>query len=305
MKGEYMSFLEQVRTELINLPLKKNCCKKALVAGYLLNCDQGTKNKIEATFLNEDSATYISELLRSVYSCEVDVTSIQKPGRTYKKISFSSRSVCSFLQDIDNDTDLSVSEALPFKCPACEQAFLRGVFLSCGKLNDPQKSYQLEFGISSKNITRASKLYRFLSFSGFVPKIINRANSSGLYFKSSATIADLLYFIGAVRSSFDYSMFGIEKEIRNNENRATNCVTQNIYRSVNAAQKQITAIQKLIDCHKFDSLPDELKETAKIRINNESVSMAVLAALHNPPISKSGLNHRLDKICKEAEALND
>ena len=116
-------------------------------------------------------------------------------------------------------------------------------------------------------------------------------------------ISDILYFLGAVGPSFEYANAGIEKEIRNNENRATNCVTKNIYKSVSASKKQIDAIEKLIATHKFDALPEELKQTALIRLENEEASLMELALMHNPPISKSGLNHRLKKICEEADLI--
>ncbi len=178
-------------------------------------------------------------------------------------------------------------------------------FISCAKINDPQKSYHLEFSMSKENLSRASKLYRFLSVSGFVPKICNRANSSGLYFKNSSLISDLLYFSGAVRASFDYANSGIEKEIRNNENRATNCVARNIFKSVNASQKQVTAINMLIESHRIDRLTDELRETAMLRVQNPDATLSELSLMHTPPISKSGLNHRLEKICNEAELIED
>ena len=187
----------------------------------------------------------------------------------------------------------------------CEQSFLRGVFISTATINDPRKSFHLEFSFSSNNVSLASKLYRFLSLLGFVAKITNRQNSTGLYFKSNSTISDLLYFIGAVKLSFDYADIGIEKELRNNENRATNCVARNIYKSVSAAQKHISAINLLISTKKLYSLPIELQETALLRLENEEVTLSELAALHNPPISKSGLNHRLEKICREAEIIEE
>ena len=117
-------------------------------------------------------------------------------------------------------------------------------------------------------------------------------------------ISDILYYTGAVKMSFEYSNTGIEKEIRNYENRATNCVAKNIYRAVNASHKQIEAIEALIESHKFDSLPEELRETALIRLNNPESTMIELSLMHSPPISKSGLNHRLKKIVEFAIHIN-
>ena len=93
----------------------------------------------------------------------------------------------------------------------------------------------------------------------------------------------------------------IERDIRNAENRATNCVASNISKSVDAAMKQIEAINSLIESGKFVSLPEELRYTAQLRVDNPSASLFELSHLHEPPISKSGLNRRLTKLLEEAE----
>jgi DNA-binding protein WhiA len=103
-----------------------------------------------------------------------------------------------------------------------------------------------------------------------------------------------------MRSSFDFANVCIERDIRNNENRATNCVARNISKSVDATRKQIEAINKLARNHKLESLPEELRITAGLRLENEDISLSELARLHDPQISKSGLNHRLEKICQAA-----
>ena len=95
----------------------------------------------------------------------------------------------------------------------------------------------------------------------------------------------------------------IQKEIRGNENRATNCVATNISKSVNASGKQIDAILKLKERGRFEYLPDDLRITAELRLSNNEASLSELAELHIPPISKSGLNHRLSKLIDEAEKL--
>lgn len=300
-----MSFANDVKNELLELVIKKNCCKKAFLVGLIINSKRNGENSLYAEFYAENVAQQACVLLKTLYNAKPTVTPINKPGRIYYRVDFSSRSLYELLGIIDYEPDVAISEVLPFKCTACEQMFLRGAFISCGKLNDPQTSYHLEFTLAKENLSRASKLYRFLSVSGFIAKITNRASSSGLYFKSNQTISDILYFMGAVGPSFEYENSGIEKEIINNENRATNCVARNIYKSVNASQKHIIAINKLMESHKLDSLPEELVITAKLRIENAAATLSELASLHNPPISKSGLNHRLEKLCLEAEILDD
>ena len=300
-----MSFSNEVKDELLALQLKKNCCKKAFLFGLLINSVRDKNNNFEVLYSDETIADMTSELLHHLYKTTAIKEILVKPGKRYFKLLFSSSQLASRFEVLESDPESLISDVVVFNCSMCEQSFLRGAFVSTATINDPQKSFHLEFSFLPSNVSVASKLYRFLSLLGFVAKITNRKNSTGLYFKSNSTISDLLYFAGAVKLSFDYADIGIEKELRNNENRATNCVARNIYKSVSAAQKHISAINLLISTQKLYSLPIELQETANLRLQNEEVTLAELAALHNPPISKSGLNHRLEKICREAEMIEE
>ncbi len=300
-----MSFSESIKRELLEVQTKKNCCKKAFLLGLLINsvCDE---HKIfENSNIIEDVTETANELLQKLYSVKAQKHIVVKPGKKYFAISFSSRSLSNFFDELSSTPEAIIQDAAEFKCPTCEQAFLRGAFIATAKINNPNKGFNLEFSFNPKNISIASKFYRFLSMLGFVPKITNRKNSIGLYIKNNSVISDILYYIGAVKTSFGYSDMGIEKEIRNYENRVTNCVTKNIYRAVSASHKQIEAIEMLIESHKFDALPKELRETALLRLNNPEVPMVELALMHSPPISKSGLGHRLNKIMLEAENIKN
>jgi len=298
-----MSFLEDIKKELLDIQTKKNCCKKAFLLGLLINAVRVDGRTFEISNILEDVSDNARELLQKIYSLRPQKYVVLKPGKKYYAISFSSNSISNFFEELNSNPDGIIQDAAEFKCPACEQAFLRGVFLSTAKISDPNKSFNLEFSFDPKNISVASKFYRFLSMLGFVPKITNRQNSIGLYIKNNGVISDILYYIGVVKTSFDYSQMGIKKEIRNYENRVTNCLAKNIYRAVSASHKHIEAIQKLIEAHKFDSLPEELRVTALLRLNNPEVSMVELGLMHSPPISKSGLSHRLNRIILEAQNI--
>ena len=142
-------------------------------------------------------------------------------------------------------------------------------------------------------------LFRSVSAAGRV----TRPSKIGLYYKSNSKIADLLYFFGATRASFDLQNVSIERDIRNYENRATNCVTRNISRSVDATRRQIEAIEALMANEKLHLLGADIEYTARLRLENDSASMSELAMLHEPPISRSGLNLRLSKILAAAEEI--
>ena len=171
-----MSFSEDIKKELIEIQIKKNCCKKAFLLGLLIN---STKNNNSFTVYNivEEISDKIEELLTKQFSAKCQRNVKIKPGKKYYGVAFSSRALSSVFDDINSEPDGIIQDAVGFNCQACEQAFLRGAFLACAKINDPQKGYQLEFSLSRENITVASKFYRFLSMMGFVPKITNRKNS--------------------------------------------------------------------------------------------------------------------------------
>ena len=186
-----------------------------------------------------------------------------------------------------------------FRCAACPNAFLRGVFLGCGTVNDPKKGYHLELIFPTE--ARAELVARFLKKAVGEVSRVRRGGRFGCVYKSNGAISDFLYFVGCSGTSFDLTNAFIERDIRNHENRATNCVAHNISRSVDASAKQRSAIERLIQTRRIDTLSDELRYTAQLRADNPSASLTELAMLHEPPISKSGLNRRLSKLMEAAE----
>ena len=185
-----------------------------------------------------------------------------------------------------------------FKCEECKNAFLRGVFLKCASVNSPDKSNHLEFKLSQEPVV--DELCIFLKECGFEPKTSKRRNTYIVYFKDGETIFQMLSFAGAQKYAFEYLNTIIEKQIRNDCNRVSNCEYANMQKTANATARQIDAIKELARDEKLDSLPDKLYYTAVLRRDNPDLSLSALAAMHEPPITKSCLNHRLEKIIKIA-----
>lgn len=181
-----------------------------------------------------------------------------------------------------------------FKCGECAKLFIRGAFISCGTMTDPNVSYHLELIIPDRELFL--QLYEFLNKHDLCPKKSKRKNYNILYYKESANIEDFLTYIGAQKVSLQIMNIKILKDIRNNANRLANCDTANIDKTVNAAQMQIDAIKNLITGGKINKLSGELKHTAFLRLENENASLSELASMHTPVITKSGVNHRLSKI---------
>lgn len=179
------------------------------------------------------------------------------------------------------------------------RAFLGGVFLACGYVSDPDKTYRLEF--VPPRYTLSGNLARILAEAGFEAKAVRRKGSHVLYFRESAVIEDLITYMGATRSTLELMDVKILKDLRNNVNRKTNCETANIEKTVTASAKQIQAIRKLKRAGSFELLPDELKEIARLRLKNPEGSLSELGSMLSPPLTRSGVSHRLKKLAVLAE----
>ena len=178
-------------------------------------------------------------------------------------------------------------------------SFLRGAFLSCGSMNDPNKEYQLEFILNNND--QLNILSHVLSFYNFSFKTIERKNYFILYVKDSECIEDILTLMGATKSSLSIMQIKIMKNVRNKINRVTNCETANIDKTISASYKQIKNIDYLIETGVFETLPDNLKKTAKIRKKYPEMSLKEIAAELGENVTKSCINHRLNKISKIAD----
>ncbi len=180
-------------------------------------------------------------------------------------------------------------------CPHCAAHFLRGLLVACGSVTDPTKAYHLEFRLS--NPEKVPFLADFLEDQGWHAGCRKlKGGGLGIYIKNSVVIEEMLSCMGANKALFELMNAKIKRDIRNGENRVTNCETSNIARAVDASARVREAIEILIRTDRLSDLPSELRETADLRMENPAASLKELAYLHNPPITKSGLNHRLQKI---------
>lgn len=185
------------------------------------------------------------------------------------------------------------------KSQADKKAFVRGAFLACGSVINPQKNCHLEFASQSDDISKS--LCDILNDIGFNPKCTMRKNSYVIYFKKSSEISDLLAVLGAFDSLMEYHNIKILKDMRNSVNRKYNCDNANINKTVDASGKQCAAIEKLMRLGILEKQSEQLREIAKYRLEYKEYSLADLGAMMNPPISKSGVNHRLRKLVELSE----
>ncbi len=182
-----------------------------------------------------------------------------------------------------------------------KRAYIRGAFLGGGSISNPEKTYHLEFVTHSEEY--AIDLSKLINTFGLNSKVIQRKNSYIIYIKEGEQIVDLLNIIGAHASLLELENIRIMKEMRNNVNRLVNCETANLSKTVNAAVRQVESIKLIQSEIGLKRLPKNLREVAELRLNYPDESLKDLGEMLNPPVGKSGINHRLRKIEKIAEEL--
>lgn len=185
----------------------------------------------------------------------------------------------------------------------CMNSFLRGVFLSGGTVMDPRRQYHLEFLCA--NVVRGMLLKNLLATLGFTPGLTERKQQCVVYFKDSEQIEDLLTTMGAGLGAMEYMNAKIEKEIRNRANRAVNCDTANIQKIINAAGRQLEDIRLIQKERGLDYLNSDLRQVAVARLEHPDSSLGELCQLFGGDLTRSGLNHRLQKISRIADSLRE
>jgi len=189
------------------------------------------------------------------------------------------------------------------KSKCCKKAFLRGSFLGSGSISDPEKGYHLEFVASTQEF--ADGLLNILSGYEIKARAIKRKDTIVVYIKEGDSIIKLLTIIGAHASILSLENIRISKDLKNNINRAANCEAANYSKTVDASIRQIQAILKLQEAGVFEDLSPALFAVAEARINNHSATLNELSEILDGKVSKSGINHRLRKICEIADKIEE
>ncbi len=294
-----MSFSSQVKDELC-LVRPSGCCKTAECYGLLLFGRSFSAGSISLQTEHEAVAERYASILRQV--CDVRPT-VSSSGVRREMITVSlpgeadRRRVLHAFDHSTADIQLRIREKwVEREC--CAGAFIRGAFLACGSLTDPQKDYHLEFLIP--HLPLAGDFMALLSGRGLSPRMVLRGSAAVVYFKESDHIEDLLTLMGATNSTLELMNIKIYKNVRNKVNRITNCETANLTKTVNAAVSQLEAIDKLTKSGRLQTLPPALQEAAALRRDNPELSLSELCGLCEKRITRSGLNHRLQKLVELA-----
>ncbi|HIQ91834.1 MAG TPA: DNA-binding protein WhiA [Candidatus Copromonas avistercoris] len=199
--------------------------------------------------------------------------------------------------------NLSVVGNVVVQNPCCRRAFLRGAFLAAGSVSDPEKFYHLEIVCATE--PKAKQIRSIMATFGIEARIVVRKRHYVVYIKEGNQIVDMLNVMEAHRSLMEFENVRILKEMRGNVNRQVNCETANINKTVSAAISQIEDITYIRDRLGFESLPDGLAQIARARLMKPEATLKELGEDLDPPVGKSGVNHRLRKLSELAGKLRD
>ena len=301
-----MSFSSNVKAELCKDSLSKKSCAVAEGYGVLLYCNTFSSTEIRIITESRDFAARLPRLFKKAFVITFDQEpAAQDRGKLQFAIS-SEDKIAKIFETLQMDLKASLTLHVNFGMLEEEaecMAYLRGAFLAGGSVTDPAKRYHLEMTTSHYKVSRET--CALLIECGFSPKELSRGGNNILYFKQSDYIEDFLTAIGAQVSAMGVMEAKVEKDLRNGVNRRVNCETANLTTVVDASMGQMAAIRALEEAGELDKLPGKLRETALLRRENPEATLQELAAMLNPPITKSAINHRMRKLLELARALEE
>ena len=307
-----MSYSSKTKEELCRMEPDSVCCLLAELSGIISVAGSvilrgGGDKRLSIETENTAVARRTFRLLQEVFDVQPQLVTLKRArlgGRSAHRIEINGDEASFVLEGCG----ISVlqrrgvpKEITVRKC--CRMSFLRGVFLASGSVTDPEKEYHLEFVLGDEAF--AAAVQKLIARFELDAHMTTRRQMTLVYLKGQGEITDMLSILGAQSARFAMEDAFIRKELRNNANRATNCDSANVQRSVAAASRQTQAIERLLAAKGENSLPPALLETAKLRLQYPEVSLEELGRLCDPPVGKSGVNHRLRKLEQMAGELEE
>lgn len=299
-----MSFASETKKEICRTEVSRPCCRRAQAYGLWLftrgfslqNTAVVTEHGSVARLMAESAAEVAGvmvEMSVSMHRKESGVYTLTVPGDDQR---------CRLLDAFGHtgrEVNLRLNRAnLENDCCMC--AFVRGAFLSCGTVTNPQKDYHLEFSINHRKLAQdLITLLEEVEGLHLQPSITQRKGSFVVYIKDSEQIADLLTYMGAPTAAMTLMQAKMVKEVRNYVNRTTNFETANIDKTASASARQVVAIRHLQETVGLDNLPEDLREMAYLRLENPEMSLRELGEALS--ISRSGANHRIQRLMEMAK----
>lgn len=312
------SFASVTREQLYRMPLGKSCCMTQELAALFKTC--GTlslrgRGRVQCTYRAENVALArrIIKLLKARMQITPSLYFVNHSRLGGQKTCVltlteeDSISLLKMLRLISEDAEgtYQLKRTLPRRSLSrncCRRAFLRGAFLGSGYISNPEKSYHLEMIMQDEALGKLT--VKLMEKSSIPAKVVDRRGTFVVYIKESQVITDFLTLIGAHDAVVRMEEIRVMKTVKNNVNRLMNCDQANMEKQLNAAERQTEAIASLVSQIGFDALPDKLREIAVLRLRQPEASLKQLGEMLSPPLSKSGVSHRLRQIERLAHQTN-
>lgn len=313
-----MTFSLDTKNELSKLELDDKCCQLVELAALVRM--NGTisisSNRVNLKFTTENAsiARRIFSIIKTFYETEVEVM-VRRNRQLKKNNNYLivinqgdiSRRILEDVGFIKKDELMRqhykiADELIKKRC--CKRSYIRGAFLGGGSISNPEKAYHLEFVTNNEDF--ADDLSEIINSFNLKSKVINRKENFVVYLKEAEQISDLLNIIGAHQALLRFEDIRVLKDVRNNINRIVNCETANLTKTIDASMRQIEQIELINSKIGLVRLPNNLRVVAEIRLNNPDATLKEVGEMLDPPIGKSGVNHRfrkLENIAKELQGV--
>lgn len=290
-----MSFSSSIKDEYCKIPWGSLCCVQAEMMASLvcsarfrqgqisISTAHGEYAKRLATMINENYATNVSIVHgRELYNVMVD------DKKTYDEI------VADLIEQAGFDAIRGTIVKDAFTDDCCRRSFLRGIFLSGGSVSEPNKSYHLE--IASRRLSVAQAAIHLLELDEINASMLKRSGYYVVYIKEGQQVSDFLLITGAHSALLELESMRVSKSVRNSVNRVVNCDNANTIRVAFTGARQQEALEYIKKNIGLASLSPDLQKALEIRLENPDMSLKELGEIMDPPLGKSGMNHRLVKL---------
>ncbi len=294
-----MSFSTDIKEELCELQIASACCKKAEALGMLIFSRAFSLS--EMTFMTELNcvALHYCDLIKELTGV-TPVISYSKAGNHKVRIDTKEerKKILDFFGYTGKEISLSINfanfENTDEEENCCYTAFVRGAFLICGNITNPEKEYHLEFNIS--RIKLAAEFLSVLNEIDLNMKTLTRNSTQLVYCKESETIEDCIGKIGATKSFFFLMETKAMKQVKNKINRRTNFEAANLSRTIEAGMAQIELIEHILSKIKLTDMTEDLAELCTLRLQNPEASIDELGKMMASPLSRSAVSRRFKKL---------
>lgn len=305
-----MSFTTNIKNEISNIEYGESEKMAELSAILNIGC-KILNNRFEIYTENISVARRIYKLIKEIYHVDInmdtnEINNLRKNKLVLLSVSEKTDLILNDLSILHDKKRIFVPSIYLVDSLDDKKAYLRGVFMMCGSINDPKTSrYHAEFVISNEEI--ANYVNDLLNELNFKSKVIKRDKNYMVYIKEAERISDFIKMLNATTSLFYYEDIRIYRDHKNMTNRLNNCEQANVDKSINASNEQLELISKIKSLIDFDLLDERIKEICIYKEKYPETSMSELAIIMSSeterPITKSGINHRFRKIKEMVEKI--